>query len=562
MRAIPDAHQKVPMMFRAQVNGRCQIQRLVKGEEPDAVRWTDEWTSRVETVPSPASIEVQTRDCEIAWRLITNSGLDDGVIRPVIGAQGLPYFPGSSMKGMFRRACTATQADRYCGKPLPGNDWQPGILRFHGGYPIDPAWTEHLVDIVHPQQSWQVKSNDKEGGAFVQISLYKPTLRFGISSTLPLDSSEWDVIWEIWQQALAKGIGSRVAAGYGQVRDSQPTVLHKSRVKGQGQAPKLITQAGEFRPNMFRASLRGHALRIFGGLTDATTAERLVENLFGGIQGREGTIGLLGLKFVESKLSIDSFGSGSYAQPCYDVEGDLIWYLARSLNDPAHEPLLKKLVASLMQFAMVFGGFGKSWRRADHRKFFEEYYDDSYKALIGCHWQWLDDPTLRRNVKVWRLAQVAGFVEQVQTNAQEWMRSQGVTPKPNHWAQNWREALHPANVQVWGREAADVDSSEAIRWFHGAYRQAIPGVCAEGTIYKTDFVGKVSQVGKLWHRMYPVVELKKNPDDPKKPVIRRTPKYLEILTIFPDGSNAANQFLDFLENKPFGFEQLWGEETK
>jgi CRISPR-associated protein Cmr6 len=50
---------------------------------------------------------------------------------------------------------------------------------------------------------------------------------------------------------------------------------------------------------------------------------------------------------------------------------------------------LKKLLEKLMQFAMVLGGFGKSWRRADHRLFFEDYYEnDRYKALIGCHWQW------------------------------------------------------------------------------------------------------------------------------------------------------------------------------
>lgn len=558
MRAIPDAHEKVPMMFRAQVNGRFQIQRLEKGMEPDAVRWADEWTSRVETVETQPSEEVKTQDCTIAWRLLTNCGMDDGIIRPVIGTQGIPYFPGSSMKGLFRRACTPEQVDRYCGKPLPGNDWQPGILRFHGGYPISHDWTNHLVDIVHPQQSWQVKSNSKEGGAFVQISLYKPTLRFGLSSTEFLSPAEWETIWGIWQQALAGGIGSRVAAGYGQVRDSQPKVLYKTRLKGQGQAPKLVTQVGEFRPNIFRAALRGHALRIFGGLTNAPTAERLVENLFGGIQGREGTVGLLGLKFLESTLNLETSGKGSYAQTCYDVEGELTWYLARSLNNPNDEPLLKKLVASLMQFAMIFGGFGKSWRRADHRKFFEEYYEDAYKPLIGCHWQWSGDGALRRNVRVWRLAQVNGFVEQIRSAAQEWMQSQGVTPQPDRWAKDWREAWHPANVQVWGREATDVEDSEAIRWFHGPYLEAVRGVCAEGSIYKTDFVGKVNQVSNLWHRMYPVAELRKNPDDPQKPTIKRTLKFLELLTIFPDDSDVSDAFLDFLGKKPYGFEQLWG----
>ena len=558
MKPIPDAYKKVPMMFRAQVNGRCQIQRL-KGKESDAIRWSDEWISCVETVPDSRSENVQTQDCEITWRLVTNSGLDDSVIRPVIGAQGLPYFPGSSMKGMFRRACTPTQAERYCGRPLPGNDWQPGILRFHGGYPIQKSWTDHLVDIVHPQQSWQVKSNYKESGAFVQVSLYKPILRFGISSVLLLSSSEWDTVWDIWRRALATGLGSRVAAGYGQVSDSQPTLLHKSYLKGQGQAPKLITQEGEFRPNIFRATLRGHALRIFGGLTDVKTAETLVENLFGGIQRGKSTTGLIGLKFVESNLTMDTFGTGSYIQPSYKVEGELTWYLARPLKNQTHELLLQKLVTHLMQFAMIFGGFGKSWRRADHRKFFEQYYDDDYKTLIGCHWEWSGNPTLRRNVRVWRLNHIPRFIENVQLTAQEWMISQEVEPKPSQWGKTWRETWHPNNVQIWGREATNEDNSEAIVWLHGPYRKAIPKVCSQGKIYKTDFVGGMNQIGRLWHRMYPVVKIEKNPDDTAKSIVRKTSKYLELLTLFPDGSDVANDFLAFLETNPFGFEQLWGD---
>lgn len=559
MKVIPDGYKKVPMMFRAQVNGRFQIQRLAKGEESDAVRWADEWTLRVETVPSESSHAIHSQDCTIAWRLLTNSGLDDGVIRPVIGARGLPYFPGSSMKGLFRRVCSPQQADRYCGRPLPGNDWQPGILRFHGGYPTTHEWTNHLVDIVHPQQDWQVKRSNKEGGAFVQISLFQPTLRFALSSTEPLSPEEWVTIWEIWQRALAQGIGSRVAAGYGQIRDSKPSVLYKVRLKGQGQTPKLVTHVGEFRPNMFRAALRGQALRIFGGLTQATVAERLVETLFGGIQGRDGVVGLLGLKFVESKLKLDSFGKDSYAQPCYDVEGELTWYLTRSI-DPTHEPVLKRLVASLMQFTMLLGGFGKSWRRADHRKFFEEYYDDPFKALIGCHWQWLGDLALANNVKVWRLSQVRGFIDQVRMATQEWIELQENNPQLNQWESTWREAWHPSNVQVWGREAADEHSSEAIRWFHAPYRKAIRGMCTEGSIYKTEFVGKVNQVGRVWHRMYPVVELKKDPSNPRRPILKKTPKFLELLTLFPDGSATSNDLLDFLEKKPYGFEQLWGDE--
>ncbi|WP_068820205.1 hypothetical protein [Phormidesmis priestleyi] len=77
MTVIPDPHKKVPMMFRAQVNGRCQLQRLTKGEEPDAVRWADEWVDKVYPELPDAGEHVHTRTYTIAWRLITNSGVDD-----------------------------------------------------------------------------------------------------------------------------------------------------------------------------------------------------------------------------------------------------------------------------------------------------------------------------------------------------------------------------------------------------------------------------------------------------------------------------------------------------
>ena len=161
MALVPDAFKKVPMMFQAQVDGRCQIQRLdpdkkKHNEEQDCDRWADEWIDKIDRLPD-SRFGVQTRDRTFTWRVVSNSGVDDWVIRPVIGARGNPYYPGSSMKGIFRRACTPEQAAFYCGKPLPNRDWQPGILRFHGGYPINDNWTDHFVDIVHPQQGRQVK---------------------------------------------------------------------------------------------------------------------------------------------------------------------------------------------------------------------------------------------------------------------------------------------------------------------------------------------------------------------------------------------------------------------
>lgn len=556
---IPNISQKVPLMFRAQINGRCQLQRLIKDQESDAQRWVDEWIDKTYPNPPEFSGDVQTRIYELTWRFVTNGGQDDGVIRPVIGAKGYPFYPGSSMKGLFRQACTPEQADRYCGEDLRRDSFKPGILRFHGGYPTDAHWTDQLLDIVHPQQDWQVKS-DSKSSAFVQISLYKPKLQFGISSTVPLEDKEWETIWQIWETALANGIGCRVSAGYGQLMQKPGETLYRTRLKGQGQAAKLIDGTGEFRPNIFRAALRGHALRLFGGLTDAETADQLVEQLFGGVRG-QGTVGLLRMLFRESWLELDSFGKGSYEQPTYNVEAELSWLLSQTIDSDQQETL-KKLVAALTRFAMILGGFGKSWRRADHRLFYLDYYEEGYKPLIGCHWQWVGDRSLVNDVQVRKLEKVGEYIDKVRQTVEDWMKIQGVNPNPQQ-SSRWREAWHPDHVQVWGRKADNAEDSEAVHWLHGPYQPAIPNArIPEGSIYRSSMAGQVGQIGRLWHRMYPVVRLVKDPANPNgKPLAKPTHEYFELLTLFPDDSQSASDLLNFLEaqqGRSMGFQKLWG----
>ncbi|OLP16926.1 hypothetical protein BST81_18220 [Leptolyngbya sp. 'hensonii'] len=268
------------------------------------------------------------------------------------------------MKGVFRRACTESQAARYCGAPIGDGDYAPGLLRFHGGYPTDTRWTEHLVDLVHPQQNRQIKQDDRSS-AFVQISLYKPEIQVGMSSTAPLPESEWEEIWAIWGRGISMGLGCRVCAGYGQPETHTGNVLYRAQLIGQGQAAKLLDGTGEFRPNMFRATIRGHALRLFGGLTDASTADRLVDQLFGSAMDK-GTVGLLGMGFRDADLQLDAFGKDAYALTTYAVKGELTWLLTQHVSE-AEDQALKKLIVALTRFAMLLGGFGKSWRRADQQ---------------------------------------------------------------------------------------------------------------------------------------------------------------------------------------------------
>lgn len=564
MATIPEAYKKVPLMFQAQTKGRCQLNYIVDlrnedRDKQDVEIWTEQWTEKANDKTPEFSAIAETKTYQLSWRFVTNGGQDEGIIRPVIGARGVPYYPGSSMKGAFRQACRDLESElvkKYC-----GDAEHPGILRFHGGYSVDSSWQEDLVDLVHPQQGWQVKTNNtrskpKGESAFALISLYQPELKFGISSNEDLDSSEWQQIWQIWDKAVSSGLGCRVSAGYGQPTTQKGKILYRAYLEGQGMASTVIGGESEFRPNMFKASLRGHALRIFGGLTDEETAERLVENLFGGVTG-SGTYGLLAMNWKDSiEPILEDFDEG-YGEPTYKVKGILRWIQTKSLPE-AKQKSLTKLVKVLMRFSMLLGGYGKSWRRADHRLFNGLYYTGRQtKPLIGCHWHWqqksLDIMNAFTNPK-W----VSQFIDDVQGAAKEWMQFEDVILKPNQFA-DWREAWHKNNAQVWGRVAEDKEDSKAINWFHQAYRPAIREINqTEASIYRTDLTGSMSQISRIWHRMYPVPSKLKNPEPNKsKYKYRPNPKYLELLTIFPDGTDNCTEFLDFLKSNKSGFSQFW-----
>ncbi len=565
--SIPDAYRKVPLMFQAQTKGRCQLNYIADlrhkdRDKQDVELWTEQWTEKAdETVPNFHET-VKTKKYQISWRFVTNGGQDDGIIRPVMGAYGVPFYPGSSMKGSFLQACHKVAPDKvqdYC-----GDADNPGCLRFHGGYPVDDSWQHDLVDLVHPQQGWQVETTDTTNkprgeSAFALISLYQPELKFGISSNKTLEQAEWDTIWKIWDEAVYSGLGCRVSAGYGQPKEQKGKIIYRAYLEGQGMASKVIGGESEFRPNMFKAAIRGHALRIFGGLTDAKTAKNLVENLFGGVSNGGGTFGLLAINWKDTVEPIYGEFEDGYNEPTYKVKGILRWRLTQEIS-PERKSALTKLIKALMRFAMLLGGFGKSWRRVDHSLFFEEYYEGAQaNPLIGCHWQW-QNKSLEKNPDnlVRRLDRVNDALNKIVDTAKKWLELAGINYDADNYAAEWREAWHHDKVQVWGRVAEDKENSQAIRWFHGAYRSAIQQINqAEGSIYRTDLTGSMSQISRMWHRMYPSVRLLNNPDNPKQPIVRRTPQYMELLTIFPDDSYECKDFLEFLNSNPEGFTKLW-----
>lgn len=592
----------IPLMFQAQIRERCQLQYA---QSEDAKNWVSQWTQYGATGEYDFGTEVQTKTYQISWRFVTNGGQDDGIIRPVIGANGMPFYPGSSMKGAFRQACELAEkvgnlpsgtCNYYCGDE---KNLEPGILRFHGGYPTN-NWKQQLLDIVHPQQGWQVKElnstkKPKEETAHPLISLYQPELKFGISSSK--SDINWEQVWDIWQKALGYGIGCRVSGGYGlsnQVK-VEGEILYQVKLQGQGIASQNLQRQPEFRFNMFRATLRSHALRIFGGL-NLPLAEDIVDDLFGGIRSHKEKVGLLRVVFVPDSLDVpDPLDVLEKDKTTYKVTGDLLWILFReypsTMTDIDQQNLndaLKKLVKSLTQFAMLLGGFGKSWRRADHKEFYPKY----KKHSIGCHWQWSnpeDNPIAALKDKKQLIKEAEEIIKQTVLAAQKWLelkypnsqklidKSQKSFPsKPNEKPQQpvrnkkWREAWQEDNVQVWGRIANNKDDSKVILWLHDSQKSSNfnnnlspknsnvnPAAIARTNksvkppipIYRTCLTGRVKDasksneptaIGRLWHRMYPLQ------DD----------RYLELIVIFPKECEVAESFVTWLNSSQSTFTKL------
>jgi CRISPR-associated protein Cmr6 len=553
---------EVPLMFQAQISGRGQTQYI--GDTTNIKRWVREWKDGAQNqspafisqeddkVPQNKEYKIQKKKYKITWRIVSNSGQDEDIIRPVIAAGGFPYYPGASMKGAFLRACTPEQKIRYCGGKTSNNQTQPGILRFHGAYPQDETWKEtELVDVIHPQQDWQVKeSNSRNHSAFLQISLYQPTLVFGISSTVEFKDAEteWNTIWSIWEKALEKGIGCRVSAGYGQPVKHPETKLVTVGLTGQGLVSKLIDDVGEFRPNMFKAALRGHTLRLFSGVTDEVTAEELTRELWGGFAGSNGAVvGLLGIAFNPLELDIDSYRYNNSYMPTYELsEGVLnILCLGQVIDDEREK--LKKLASQLIKFSMLLGGFGKSWRRVDHRLIYPDYLKGNKKPMIGCHWEFVEKTKGFYITIDDKLNNITNFLNFLQNKSiKEWVQSRGKTLSRNSHISNWREVWHPHKVQVWARIAKNITDSKAIKWFHGNYK-------VDNSIKSSALTGQMGQIGRIWHRMYP--RYIKTPD---QKIERKGKEFVEILTIFPDNSDNTCDFIDFLATDS-EFTLVWKE---
>ncbi|MBW4433159.1 MAG: hypothetical protein KME28_15880 [Pelatocladus maniniholoensis HA4357-MV3] len=498
--------EQIPMMYRAQVSGRCSLQ--FAGNNADLEQWREEWvypSSQNNNQPRYQRREPQLGldgkiyriKIQFPFRLSSNCG-QDSILRPVLGKNGIPIIPGSSIKGLFRRACSSQQATKYCGDD---KELTPGSLRFHGAYPIgDWAGTKkvtvrrrgdnisetryRIVDVIHPQQPRQVEGEDSPK-ALAMISLYQPTLIFELSSTDP--NVKWEEVETLLKQAVQNGVGGKTSTGYGlgghspNQSPSLPSYPLNISLKGIGVSPLLRSDEPEFRPNLFKATLRGHVRRLLGGVCQNERAIQQVENSFFGSSEAPGIVQI----FWESQIEIYNTQDSN---PTYETAGVL--HINASQND-------LRFLEWILKFAFIMGGFGKSWRRVFHKKFYFEYVKRR-GIHIGCHWECPDSSWV--NIKT--SADLQKFLEDLYQ-----VCCQRLGSRPPQ-AMNWREAWHPKRVAVYSKL---INRSEVVELFHNETFKTTPAIGGRNEGDRRPFF-----VSSVWHRMLPI----------------EGNKYLEIVTVF------------------------------
>ena len=479
--------RQVPMEFRAQVPGRCQRQ---KADLNDAKDWIDEWVKNVD-LESPFSTKgLHIVEAQIDWRLISNSGVDEGIIRPVIGAGGWPLIPGSGIKGLFRRACPTDKVQLWCGS----GDLRPGLLRFHGAWPADEHWRKGLLDVAHPQQNWQLGflNGREKHNANAVVSLYRPLLIVGLSSSHSIAEKEWEEIKSVLRSALARGLGGRTASGYGRSAGSRGKVLFECALTGQGTASKLLDGGKEFRHNIFRASVRSMTMRLFAGICDEESTNFVVNRLFGNISTDDKPqIGLLATAFETEALDFGIYGK--HNQDTFTATGVLKWLQAREPGPDENLSIAAELLEAIHGLVMVLGGFGKGWRRPDHSLFPLKYGESYYNRFaIGCHWQWYRPDDISQFIHVNSADQIANLLRKSRSLARKWLTS--MRREYGHQPPAWREVLSPEKACIWVRPANDYCDAEVVNWLHEErHPSGIKG---------SEVTGRINSVGRLWNRMY------------------------------------------------------------
>ena len=539
--------EEIPMMYRAQIDGRCSLQ--FAGSNSDLERWREEWIdSQVANTPRYQNKEpnlgldgfIYRIKIKFPFRLFSNCG-QDSILRPIMGKNGIPFLSGSSVKGLFRRACknNPNKLKLYCGDE---ENLSPSTIgfRFHGAYPIGD-WSGvrevkvrkrgetiienryRMLDVIHPQQPRQIEK-DGSPNAFAMVSLYQPTMIFEFSSADPANTN-WKEIENIFLESIQLGVGGKTSTGYGlgghfaEHTSPIPNFPISVAFKGLGVSPTLRSDEPEFRPNLFKATLRGHVKRLLAGVTQS--GKEIEERLFGSSSDPS----QLQIFWQETSIKYNEI-----QRPATFTTEGILHIKTKEKSD-------EFFIRQILKFAFVMGGFGKSWRRTSHEIFYKDYVNRKFE--IGCYWELLASTSIKGiDIDIKSIESLKQFIEELHKFCKERF---GANPANHQKA--WRESWHPDRLTVYARVA---NESHVIKLFHDDTFKTTPAIGGKN-------VGDTRPkfMSHVWHRMLPIGD----------------GQYLEIVTVFHNDrtkwkhSSQGDQLERFLrEIAERGLKYVWGNQ--
>jgi CRISPR-associated protein Cmr6 len=195
--------------------------------------------------------------------------------------------------------------------------------------------------------------------------------------------------------------------------------------------------------------------------------------------------------YSQNSLELDPFGTGGQRQPVFRTSGLLQWQLQKTIP-PERAEQLKELIAVLCGLTMALAGFGRTWRRPDHRLF-----KPTYKTTpIGCHWQWLNQDELPKGLHVQSGKDLEALLQRSRRVAKRWLGAEGGK------LASWREVMAPGRMRVWVKVADGAAEATVVHWLH------------EPSLKRSDLTGRVrnsridalpTRVGSIWNRLLPIV---------------------------------------------------------
>lgn len=291
---------------------------------------------------------------------------------------GVPYIPGSSVRGAFLSYIKAIWQDlsspeQAFWSSLLAPDcqsWLPRKVRF------ESILLKNIKPFpLHAQQDWQVfdqKSNKL--GIQWQVSPKPPNPnpdKFCLQVLLKDPPSGEQKKWletRLKQMLEQQGIGRGTASGFGRLAEVFPSGTWEIQLTGmkpcvqqQVKKERRVIQSGKYRwsPQVLRANLRGYFTRLALLLLSRDNALKLTNKIFGGL-GCPAKLTLTSYLVQIQKPQPGDVPRDSYTNiPAQEVHQT--WVIRVNCHSE-----FQAFIGLLLDLASRLGGLGAGWRRPPH----------------------------------------------------------------------------------------------------------------------------------------------------------------------------------------------------